>query len=160
VAQLVCEVCGKTIARGQPSHELQDGRISCDDCRAAMDPLRALAAARRAPDRTAKRPGATAQSSARTTKFTRRHTSGMAVASLVMGVLSFVLNFFCVGVITSLLAIALGALALSEMKRNPNVEGRGLAMAGLILGAVALLVGIIVVVLQVTGKMASYLFHF
>jgi Domain of unknown function (DUF4190) len=57
-----------------------------------------------------------------------RTTSGLAIISLVAGVISL-----CGG-LTSIFAIIFGHLALSKIRRNPAVEGRGLAVAGLVLG--------------------------
>ena len=55
-------------------------------------------------------------------------TSGMAIAALVMGLCNFVpyLNF-----VTWILALVFGHVALSQMKRDPELGGRGMALAGL-----------------------------
>jgi hypothetical protein len=53
--------------------------------------------------------------------------SGMAVTSLVCGVLG------CIPFLTGLLAIIFGLVSLRIM-RNPAIRGRGIAIAGLILG--------------------------
>ncbi|MCA9239100.1 MAG: DUF1559 domain-containing protein [Planctomycetales bacterium] len=58
-------------------------------------------------------------------------TSGKAVASLVLGICSF---FF--SILTGLPAIILGALALGDIKRNPQVEGKGMAIAGITTGSI------------------------
>jgi hypothetical protein len=55
-------------------------------------------------------------------------TSGMAIGSLVCGVASFLVG------ITFIVAIILGHLSLSEIKRHPGMKGRGMAITGLILG--------------------------
>jgi len=60
-------------------------------------------------------------------------TSGMAVASLVLGIVSF----FCVGffVVVPILAIVFGHLALDRIAQSGGwVKGRGLAIAGAVLG--------------------------
>ncbi len=59
-------------------------------------------------------------------------TSGSAVASLVFGVLSWIVLPF----IGAILAIVLGHSARGEIRRSPpgTVEGDGMALAGLILG--------------------------
>jgi uncharacterized protein DUF4190 len=59
-------------------------------------------------------------------------TSGTAVASLVFGILSWVLLPF----IGAILAVILGHSARGEIRRAPagTIEGDGLAVAGLILG--------------------------
>jgi hypothetical protein len=57
----------------------------------------------------------------------RPRVSGAAVTSLVCGLL------FCIPMITSLVAVVFGAVGIRQTK-NPHVGGRGLAIAGLILG--------------------------
>lgn len=57
-----------------------------------------------------------------------QQTSGLAVASLICGCL-----FFCL--ITPILAVIFGHLALSQIKRSGGqIKGQGLAIAGLVLG--------------------------
>ncbi len=60
-------------------------------------------------------------------------TSGAAIASLICGLL------FCIPFVTGLVAAILGLIGLSSTK-NPNIRGRGMAIAGLILGLLSLLV--------------------
>lgn len=60
-------------------------------------------------------------------------TSGAAVASLVFGLLSLCGFFFVGAIVFAILAIILGGVGLSG-----NKGGRGMAIAGLILGLVAL----------------------
>ncbi|HEY0233141.1 MAG TPA: DUF4190 domain-containing protein [Dokdonella sp.] len=59
-------------------------------------------------------------------------TSSSAVASLVFGVLSWIVLPF----IGAILAVVLGHSARSEIRRAPpgSIEGDGMAVAGLILG--------------------------
>jgi len=62
-----------------------------------------------------------------------RPTNGFAIASLVLGIVSF----FCVGFLfpVPLLAVIFGHLALERITRSGGYEqGRGLAIAGAILG--------------------------
>jgi membrane-associated protease RseP (regulator of RpoE activity) len=59
-------------------------------------------------------------------------SSGWAVASLVLGIGSL-LTFF-----TGALAVAFAALAFAEIRHSPGRSGRGLAVAGLVLGIVVL----------------------
>ncbi|MGZ4611582.1 MAG: DUF4190 domain-containing protein [Kineosporiaceae bacterium] len=60
-----------------------------------------------------------------------RRTSGFAIASFV---LSLVWMFW----LGSVLAVVFGHIALTEMRRDPGVGGRGLAIAGLVIGYAAL----------------------
>lgn len=58
-----------------------------------------------------------------------RRTSGLAIASLVCGLMGFITCF-----ITAIPAVICGHLALSEMRRDPQVDGRGMAIVGLVTG--------------------------
>jgi prepilin-type processing-associated H-X9-DG protein len=59
-------------------------------------------------------------------------TSGMAITSLVLGILSMIGCFF----FTGLPAIIFGALGLSSIGKNPKrLEGKGLAIAGIVTGS-------------------------
>jgi hypothetical protein len=63
-------------------------------------------------------------------------TNGMAVAAFVLGLLSF-----------SVLAIIFGHIALSQIKRSQGTQGgRGLAIAGVILGWIWVVLGVALVI--------------
>ena len=67
-------------------------------------------------------------------------TSGGAVTSLVLGILSFA----CIGPLAGIPAIIVGHVSLSNIKKSDGeLTGGGLAVAGLILGYVNLLIFII-----------------
>lgn len=69
-----------------------------------------------------------------------QQTSGLATASLIFGILSW-LGAVVVG--APLIAIVCGHVALSKIKHSGGrVGGRGLAVAGLVLGYVSLVIGI------------------
>lgn len=59
----------------------------------------------------------------------------MSIASLVLGIVGVPLCFLFV---PSLLAIIFGFVGLSQIKQDPAQRGRGLAIAGLVLGIVML----------------------
>lgn len=67
---------------------------------------------------------------------TARSTSGMSVASLVLGILS-VLGTGIV-IIPPLLAVIFGHIGVSACNHNPNLDGKGLGIAGLIMGWICL----------------------
>lgn len=77
-------------------------------------------------------------------------SSGKATAALVLGIASTIFGWMLL--ITSILAIIFGAIALSEMKDDPKLTGRGQAMWGLGLG-IATLVGwvILFIVAGISG---------
>jgi hypothetical protein len=89
----------------------------------------------------------------------KRRTSGKAVASLVLGILSLVASFFCVGLITSFLAMVLGYSALLDIKRSHSLNGKGLAQAGLILGAITMAIAVVIFALAMLGYFTWGLFR-
>jgi phage FluMu protein Com len=60
-------------------------------------------------------------------------TSGMAVASLVLGIVGLVF-----GPLFGILALIFGFVSFGSMDKNPGSSGRGMAIAGIILGLVGL----------------------
>lgn len=66
-------------------------------------------------------------------------TSQLAIWALVCGCLSLLCSLF-----TSIPAIILGHLALVEIKKNPSLQGRGMALAGLIIGYVMTLLVLVI----------------
>jgi prepilin-type processing-associated H-X9-DG protein len=63
-----------------------------------------------------------------------QQSNGLAVGSLVMGIVGFIIP-----VIGGLVAIVLGILGLTKTK-DPRVGGKGMAIAGIIIGAVSMVV--------------------
>lgn len=65
------------------------------------------------------------------------HTSGLAVAGLVMGILGLMIPFL--GLVFNLLAVIFGAASLKAIARSRiPLGGRGMALSGLILGIIGL----------------------
>jgi DUF1707 SHOCT-like domain/Domain of unknown function (DUF4190) len=71
-------------------------------------------------------------------------TNGLAVASLACGIAQF-----AIGPLATIPAIVLGHMARSRIRRTGE-QGAGLALAGLILGWGAVIVGVIVFVIGLT----------
>lgn len=93
----------------------------------------------------------------------RSTTSAMAVVSLVSGILAWCM----LPVVGAVVAVVCGHLARGEIRRaQGQLEGDGLAVAGLVLGyvqlalgAALLLLAIAAVVLGVSIGLGSSLFH-
>ncbi|MDZ4789464.1 MAG: DUF4190 domain-containing protein [Blastochloris sp.] len=64
-----------------------------------------------------------------------KKTSGLAIASLILGICSCVFCF-----VTGIPAIMCGALALQRMKKNILLKGQALAIVGIIMGSVFTLI--------------------
>lgn len=75
-------------------------------------------------------------------------TSGLAVASLITGIAGIVLSFAVFPLLASIAAVITGHMALKQIRQNSAVGGRGMAIAGLILGYVG--VGILALTIIVT----------
>lgn len=76
-----------------------------------------------------------------------QRTNGLAIASLVTGIVSI---FFCwLGLILSVLAITLGFVGLNQIKNDTTQKGKGLAIAGIICGAIALLLEILLILMWI-----------
>jgi hypothetical protein len=71
-------------------------------------------------------------------------TSGLAVASMVLGIV-------WVYWIGSILAVIFGHIAISQTNRDPNLRGRGMAVAGLVLGYVGIAL-LVVTILAVASS--------
>jgi hypothetical protein len=76
-------------------------------------------------------------------------TSGLAIASLVLGIL-----FLCG--IGSLLATIFGAVALGQIARsNGSLTGKGMAVAGLVLGVIGLVIIAYLFFVGILGHVAA-----
>lgn len=71
-----------------------------------------------------------------------RAPQGMAISSLVLGIIGLLLACVAFGAVFGIVAVILGVVALGRVKRGVG-GGRGLAIAGIVTGAIALLLGII-----------------
>ena len=60
---------------------------------------------------------------------------------MVLGILSITVGWFCFGPIPAIIAIILGLVALSQMKKNPDhFGGQPFAWTGIITGGAMLLI--------------------
>jgi hypothetical protein len=68
-------------------------------------------------------------------------TNGLAIAALTLGIVAVLSAWL---LLPSILALVFGLVSHSQIKRSGGMQGgRGLAIAGIVLGAVGLLVGLI-----------------
>ncbi|MFN0140972.1 MAG: DUF4190 domain-containing protein [Pyrinomonadaceae bacterium] len=79
----------------------------------------------------------------------------LAIISLVCGILSLIC---CSWFIPGIAAIVMGFIARSKANSDPaNYGGAGLAMGGIITGAISVVLGIIVIILYLAGALAGSL---
>lgn len=68
----------------------------------------------------------------------------MAVAALIVGIVSLI-GIFCFGVggiVMGLIAVVLGVLGVKKANEAPGAPQKGLAIAGIVTGALGLLIGV------------------
>lgn len=83
-------------------------------------------------------------------------TSGMAIASMVIGILGLVGGWMCCGIVLPLLALVFGHLSLSRIQKSSGrLSGRNMAIAGLTMGYVGLIFGVIISVVMGTFAAAA-----
>lgn len=70
---------------------------------------------------------------------TPRITNTLAIISFICGLLGLVGGIPSVGVL-NIVAIVMGHMARSQIRQNPNEDGAGMALAGLIMGYIGLLI--------------------
>lgn len=71
-------------------------------------------------------------------------TNGMAIASMVLGILSILTT--CVGIILGIIGLILGIVALNQIKQSGQ-SGRGMAIAGIICSSAGLVIYLLITLL-------------
>ena len=66
-------------------------------------------------------------------------TNGFAIAALGLGISSFIAWICCLHVLTCILAVVFGIIALSQIKKT-GAPGRGMAITGLVCGILAFVI--------------------
>ena len=73
--------------------------------------------------------------------------NSMAVAGLVMGILSMTVGLVCCGLVFNILGIIFSSVALSQIKKSPVQQaGRNLAIVGLVLSLLGIVFQIIIII--------------
>jgi len=79
-------------------------------------------------------------------------TNGKATASLVTGIASLVLSWCCGLGVVGIVAIVLGVRARNEIRASGGTQqGDGIALAGVVTGALAVVFGVLILTLIVIG---------
>lgn len=86
--------------------------------------------------------------------YAQPQNKSLAAASMVLGIISITVGWFCFGPIPAIIGIVLGLVALSQMKKNPeHFGGQPFAWTGIITGGLVLLIygGIMIFYLLLIG---------
>jgi uncharacterized membrane protein YvbJ len=116
---MYCAKCG--------AQNPDDGKF-CQKCGAALTQVAAASPAPAAASATMPQPAVTTR------------TSGLAVASLVLGIIGFFINPLCI------LAIIFGGIGIAQTGKDPTLKGRGMAVAGLVLGIIVIALWIVILI--------------
>ncbi|MCH2213545.1 MAG: hypothetical protein MK086_00080 [Flavobacteriales bacterium] len=68
-----------------------------------------------------------------------------APAGAIIGFISAIVGLFVAGIPLGLLAVILCSIAIGKIQKNPGMRGRGLAIAGIIIGVIAIVGALIVI---------------
>jgi hypothetical protein len=80
----------------------------------------------------------------------------MAVLSLIFGIAAITFGWICGGPFFAVLALILGTVALSQIKRNPlQYGGKPLALGGMITGGIVLLIHLVLLVFWLVFSMVG-----
>lgn len=83
-------------------------------------------------------------------------TSGMAMTSMILGILAIPLGCFGIGIILGIVALVLGIISLSAINKNPQqLGGKGFAITGIVTGAIGMIIigpMLIAIMLPALGK--------
>jgi hypothetical protein len=85
-------------------------------------------------------------------------TNGLAVISLVLGIMSLPLSCFLIGFFLGSAALIIGDSALHQIKQSRGKEsGTGMALAGLAMGLISAIVAVAALILLLLGPVTGYL---
>ena len=127
-----CSNCGDKLSMycARCGTQSSEGDVFCRKCGFPINQMTAPGAPMKTPQ---------ANSNAQGTPRIKRK-SGFATASLVLALVGIIIGPSLV------FAIIFGAIALNKMEHNSNLEGRGQAIAGLLIGIIGLVISIVLAV--------------
>ncbi len=87
----------------------------------------------------------------------KKKTLGLATTSLVFGIVSLVTVLVCIGPLFGIPAAIMGHVAMSRIKKaKDTLEGEGVALAGLIMGYIAIVAGLFIIPLLAAIAIPSF----
>ena len=73
--------------------------------------------------------------------YVQPENRGLAIAAMVVGIISVTVGWLCLGPIPGIAAIIMGAVALSQIKKTPDrVGGKPMAVVGVVTGSITVLI--------------------
>jgi len=68
-------------------------------------------------------------------------TDGFAITSMVLGIIAVITCYF--GIILGTVAVVFGHLSIKKIRKNPNLGGKGMAIAGLVCGYIGIAITLV-----------------
>lgn len=88
--------------------------------------------------------------------YVRPPSQGLAIGSMITGILGLLVGTFCLGPIPGIVALILGLIALSQIKKYPErVGGKPFAIVGIVTGGLTVLFYVVLII----GFIASLVFN-
>ena len=89
-----------------------------------------------------------------------RRTNGLALAGLVLGILSLTLGLCCYGLPFNIAGLVCSLAGLAQIRRDPQREaGQGMAIAGLVLSVLSFLLSLVILVLYLSLGGGDWMRH-
>lgn len=83
-------------------------------------------------------------------------SQGLAIASMLTGIVGLVVGTFCLGPIPGIVALILGLIALSQIKKSPEqVGGKPFAIAGVVIGGISVAIYGLIMILFILARVFS-----
>jgi len=74
-------------------------------------------------------------------------TNGMAITGMVIGILSIVSIYPCLGLPFNILGTIFSYVALGQIKKNPQQDGHGMAVAGMVCSLISIGLAVILLII-------------
>jgi hypothetical protein len=82
--------------------------------------------------------------------YVQQQNKSLATASMVIGIISVTIGWLCLGPIPGIVAIILGGVSLSQIKKTPErVGGKQSAWVGIITGSITVLIYVGIMILYI-----------
>jgi len=88
--------------------------------------------------------------------YSQQQSKSLATAAMVIGIISITFGWLCLGPVPAILAIVLGGVALSQIKKNPErIGGKQAALVGIVTGGLTVVIYAIVMIIYVIAIVAN-----
>ena len=87
--------------------------------------------------------------------YPRQQQNGLAIASLVLGVIGLFVGF-CFGPLPGIAALILGIVALNQINKSQQSSSKPFAVAGIVIGSISLLIYGAIFIFWIIGALLSH----